>query len=121
MIVPETIESDEIFFNPGWFPFKEKTLYRVEESKSKLPIENENILRTIFVTAATERIESSRSIYNLLDFLGDVGGLREAFRLISGSILGLIGQGGLAQHLLKRLFYKEPDSNEAVSKENIYA
>ena len=97
------------------------TLYRVEESKIKFPIENDNILREIMVIAATERKGSSRSIYSLLDLLGDVGGLQEALKLIFGSILGLIGQGGLAQHLLKRLFYGEPDSNEESSSKITFA
>ena len=43
----------------------------------------------------------SRSIYNALDFLGDVGGLFDALKLIGMGILSILGTGdGLAGRLI---------------------
>lgn len=54
----------------------------------------------------------SRSIYNALDFLGDVGGLFDALKLIGAGILSILGTGdGLAGRLISRLFFTAPRSN----------
>ena len=57
-----------------------------------------------------------RSIYNILDFLGDVGGLREAFKSIGFAILYLFGSQGLRNFLIKELFWIKSDSEETQTK-----
>ena len=49
--------------------------------------------------------EHKRSIYNLLDFLGDVGGLREALISIGQLFVMLFGQRGLQGFLAGKLFW----------------
>ena len=49
--------------------------------------------------------EHKRSIYNLLDFLGDVGGLREALISIGQLFFMLFGQRGLQGFLAGKLFW----------------
>ena len=44
-----------------------------------------------------------RSIYNLLDYLGDVGGLKEALTLLGQFLLSVLGTGGLQGHLIRNL------------------
>ena len=49
----------------------------------------------------------SRAIYNILDFLGDVGGLLDALKLIAGTLVGLIVRGNLTGKLVSLLFYED--------------
>ena len=52
----------------------------------------------------------TRSIYSPLEFLGDVGGLIDAFSYIGSILVGiiqLITGSGLNKHLLKRIFTKD--------------
>ena len=58
--------------------------------------------------SGTKSTDHSRSIYNVLNFLGDVGGLREAFKMIIGFALGLYNQASLATYLIKNIFFKKP-------------
>ena len=56
--------------------------------------------------AGNEIVVYSRSIYNALDFLGDVGGLFDALKLICIGILSILGTSdGLPSRLIGRLFY----------------
>lgn len=44
----------------------------------------------IIVYADPKQEDHQRAIYNFLDFLGDVGGLRDALGLISRFLLGFV-------------------------------
>ena len=48
------------------------------------------------------KITNQRSIYNLLDLLGDVGGLLEALRQTGGLLLLILGKGDLLTGFLLR-------------------
>jgi len=49
-----------------------------------------------------------RSIYNVLDLLGDVGGLQEALKTIGALIILLFGQNGVLQsYLISRIYYSQ--------------
>ena len=52
-----------------------------------------------------EEVSHSRAIYNCLDFLGDVGGLFDALRVISQSIIYLATPLSVTNYLASRLFY----------------
>ena len=57
----------------------------------------------------------SRSIYNALDFLGDVGGLFDALKLIGAGLISVLGTGGgLTGRLISRLFYAASRSKDDV-------
>ena len=47
----------------------------------------------------------SRTIYNGLDLLGDVGGLYDGLKLIAAPLISLLTQGGLYQRLVSLLFF----------------
>ena len=53
----------------------------------------------------SHKIVHSRAIYNILDFLGDVGGLLDALKLIAGTIVGLILRDNLTGKLVSLLFF----------------
>ena len=63
---------------------------------------------TITFSPSSFEILYSRSVYNALDFLGDVGGLFDGLKLLLGPIIGLLSQGGLSKWLISRLFYLPP-------------
>ena len=63
------------------------------------------------------KVKKSRSIYNFLDFLGDVGGLFEGLKLIAAALLGVFNAGSLVRFLISQLFFKRPpDSGDAFSQ-----
>ena len=58
----------------------------------------------------------TRTIYTLLDFLGDIGGLSDALNWIGSVIIAivqLITGSGLNQYLLRKIFTK--DNSDRVS------
>ena len=64
MLSEETLESDETFFNPGWFSPREETFYRLEKSPTPLIAENSNSLISLNLLSSNESWSYSRSIYN---------------------------------------------------------
>ncbi len=91
MIYEDTIESDELFLNPGWFSAREETFYRLEKTETTFSAVNPNAIFALGVVSSTTSMSHSRSIYNFLDFLGDIGGLLDALKLIAGAFLSLLG------------------------------
>ena len=63
------------------------------------------------ITASSTGILHSRSIYNALDFLGDVGGLLDALKLIASVLLSLTFSTTQSQYLLNNLFLVKKSSN----------
>ena len=53
----------------------------------------------------------SRAIYGILDFLGDVGGLFDALKLIAAGIISLFTSGSLPNYLVSKLFFFKPKSD----------
>lgn len=47
-----------------------------------------------------------RTVYKVLDLLGDVGGLFDAFSLIGQSLITLVAGGRLSNYLNSQLFYR---------------
>ena len=90
----QSIESGELFFNPGWFNLKEETIFNVQEGATTIKVlgyEGQKIVSGITFGASLDRKTFKRSIYNALNFLGDVGGLRDALTLIGRLFLTLAG------------------------------
>ena len=59
------------------------------------------------------KITNQRSTYNLLDLLGDVGGLLEALRQTGGLLLLILGKGDLLTGFLLRQVFKKVSSQES--------
>lgn len=92
----EEVSSDEAFFNPGWFGDDYYKLYSIGGPKPVLNFAGAfDSDLTIMLYQDNNKIVHSRAIYNILDFLGDVGGLLDALKLIAGTIVGLIMRGNL--------------------------
>ena len=65
------------------------TLYSIQEIKNDSAPLNPNTFINLWLLPGTTTKNHYRSIYNVLNFLGDVGGLSEAFKMIFGFTLGL--------------------------------
>ena len=77
------MSSDEFFFNPGWFSDTEYKFSSVRDPETfNIPISSAEILARVSFTPAEFRVNHSKTIYNILDFLGDVGGLFDGLKLI---------------------------------------
>ncbi len=66
-----------------------------------------DILGGFYISFATEKLHNSRSIYNFLDFLGDIGGLFDMLCMLAKILLEfstfIIGSG-LNQYILTTIF-----------------
>ena len=69
----------------------------------------------------TNLYEHKRSIYNMLDLLGDVGGLREALITIGQIFLAIFGPRGLNGFLASKLFWTEGPCEANANAERIVA
>ena len=54
-----------------------------------------------------ERID--REVYSILEWLGDLGGLNEALRIILGIFIGIINFNKFEHHVVEYLYKQKPD------------
>ena len=74
--VKEIIEYDDLLFNPGWYAPEEITIYKNEQmNPSLLDTFFEDTIYHTDLWAAKNEVLRSRTVYNLLDLFGDIGGL----------------------------------------------
>ena len=92
----QEVESDEYYFNPGWFSAQEYELYELKDSNIQMAKYLDNIFE-LYIYADPLKVKSSRAIYNFLGFLGDVGGLFEGLRLITSALIGILSSGGFTK------------------------
>ena len=48
----------------------------------------------IYIGVNSDLKRNERTIYNFLDFLGDIGGLKESLSFLGWFFISLLGQGG---------------------------
>ena len=66
---------------------------------------NKDVVRGFNIQVNPDIVVYKRFVYNILDLLGDVGGLIQALKLIGIIFLMLLGQtDSLTGHLVKSLF-----------------
>ena len=106
-----SIDTDEYFFNPGWFSSNEIKIFEWEFTtytfKSRSFFTGDRIVGGFIAQISPSLIVRKRSIYNFLDFLGDVGGLREAFNQLGAVFLYFFGARGLHGYLVSSIFFIE--------------
>ena len=89
----------------------EKTfdIYKVSDIKFGSAIQK-GVLCKLDILADSTKLFHQRAIYNILDFLGDIGGLLDALKLIAATFVGLITNKSLSNYLISKLFYILPSS-----------
>ena len=64
------------------------------------------------ITLDSQVLNNTRAVYNFLDFLGDIGGLFDALKVIAWSFITIITQGFVSAHLVKEIFYVKGNDND---------
>ena len=77
------VESDEGWFGVGLKPAFEKEYFELTETNT-FPSMFEGSLLQYQIMMHPDVIKHTRSIYTILDFLGDVGGLSDALKILGG-------------------------------------
>ncbi len=98
------MESDETF---DGFGLKTRTAEYFTTITTKNFWKVPNSLASFVVMFNPEKLNNSRSIYNFLDFLGDVGGLFDMLCIVATVLLlvsTFIFGSGLSQYLLSNIF-----------------
>lgn len=72
--------------------------------------DKESLVSGFFIITSPDRVTYQRSIYTFLDFLGDIGGLLDAFKLLGAALINLIYGSSLSNYLLTNLFYDAPSN-----------
>ena len=68
------------------------------------------------VTLSGELIEHSRTVYNILDLLGDLGGLTEVFLLVVGYFINPIAEHNFTLKAARRLFIAKTKKDDLFLK-----
>ena len=102
LLTKENIVSEEEFFNPGWFNPNEFTVYSVNNHPSIfVDIDvNVNSIAKLYISLDTVALNHSRIIYSVLDLLGDLGGLMDAFRIICWTLVNFLTSGSVTNYLM---------------------
>ena len=67
-------------------------------------VRRDNIAFVVFSLDSNE-IHHSRTIYNALDFVGDVGGLYDGLRIVAETFVRIFSPLSLSNFLISRLFF----------------
>ena len=79
-----------------------------------MPINDDDIVMRLEFETSSNEISSSRSVYTLLDFLGDVGGLLDMCIIIAKivwTIIFAISGSEINRYLVGNLFFKDARSS----------
>ena len=90
--------------------------YSIEQQAKTVPFYVENFLGYCQFTSHAKTKSFHRSIYNGLDFIGDVGGLLDGLTLIGQTLLGPITKLNFLSLLLAKLFTVRQDSRKKKRK-----
>ena len=67
-----------------------------------------SVIGVVTFSASNDVLNYSRAIYNTLDFLGDIGGLSDALKLIASFLVSVFAQGNMINNLISKIFYAKP-------------
>ena len=58
-------------------------------------------------------LNHTRAIYNVLDFLGDIGGLYDGLKIIAWFLTKIFTHGSFENYLNSKIFFKEPEADNS--------
>ena len=91
----EEVESEAKLFSSEWFGIDYYELYKVIETETGQAILRENVLMMQRFYVGPTKVNHKRTVYGILDFLGDIGGLLDGLKLIATSLIWLITSDGV--------------------------
>ena len=119
------LESEERYLGDGFFPRKAEWFEFIEGAKFNNDWYAGNIMNFAFQMSLDTK-QYSRSVYSILDFLGDVGGLLSILLPIGGAFIALIDElfsRTLDSYIITKVFFyrkklKKPAKNDIVGEPN---
>ena len=100
------LESEERYLGDGFFPRQADWFEMIEGEKYNDGWEPESIMNFAF-TMSLDTKQYNRSVYSILDFLGDVGGLLSILLPIGGALIALLDElfkRTLDSYIIERVF-----------------
>ena len=82
-----------------------RPLYKINEA-------DKDLLAQTRVVLSSETLEHNREIYNLLDLLGDLGGVKEVIMIVFGFFLFPISEHSFINQATKRQFLVKTEDTE---------
>ena len=81
----------------------DRSFFSIIEQTNNGPLiegSNENLLAQFAVVIHEDVVYKSRTVYSILDFLGDIGGLSDALQYIGQILIWLLQGSGLITYLV---------------------
>ena len=97
-------------FNPGFGEPYTKEFYVVQKQADVNGLSNlfPGTLFGILIGSSSTEVTHSRSVYTIMTFLANVGGLNDRLIILGNFLIGSFSQVALINTLIAKLFYKKP-------------
>ena len=108
MLQKNNLSSVDSFLSPE--PDDDRSFFSIREDANDGPVVGEikeDLLAQFAVVMHEDVVYKSRTVYSILDFLGDIGGLSDALQYIGQILIWLLQGSGLMTFLVRNLFKKE--------------
>ena len=109
------LESEERYLGDGFFPREAEWFELVLGEKYNDGWRDDKIASFSFEMSLDTK-QYSRSVYSILDFLGDVGGLLSILLPIGGAFISLLDElfdRTLDSYIVKKVFFKTEQSKKS--------
>jgi len=108
MLQKNNLSSVDSFLSPE--ADDDRSFFTIIEDANDGPVVGEikeDLLAQFAVVMHEDVVYKSRTVYSILDFLGDIGGLSDALQYIGQILIWLLQGSGLMTFLVRNLFKKE--------------
>ena len=109
-------------FSISAFTQDQKRIFNVNQVEKRPWSNDDRTHMAITIEMDLDLQQINRQVYNILDWIGDIGGLGEGCFFISFTLLGIIHFGALDNMIIKELFQVGPDAgldDKPVNKERV--
>ena len=90
----------------GFSTPEELEVFTLQDVHQKFYVTEPGFVGGFQVQVSQDQVQHARSVYTILDWLGDVGGLIDALKLIAHLLVALFSGGSMSGYLISQLFYK---------------
>ena len=117
------LESEERYLGDGFFPREAQwfEIFEDETYNEPEPFRDDKIASFSF-SMSFDTKQYTRSVYSILDFLGDVGGLLSILLPIGGAFISLLDQifdRTLDSYLISKVFYTTSQSKRSLQEVSV--
>ena len=83
-------------------------MYSIASTEDTVFSPNSDVFQVVEFGINTSVLIHSKAIYNVLIFLGDVGGLNDALKIIVATLYSIFGSSGRTSYIISKIFYARP-------------